>query len=74
MSVRRRLEKDLALRLGSRLVKLRRHHGLTQTACAARAGVSKAYLSQIELGARLPSLVVLLDLAACLGVEPKQLV
>jgi DNA-binding XRE family transcriptional regulator len=40
--------------------------GLTQAALARRAGLSRAYLAQIETGAREPSLAVLRRLAAAL--------
>ena len=59
----------LAKLLGARIAGLRGKSGLTQERCAWEAGLSKAYLSQIEAGKRLPSLVTLLALAERLGVE-----
>ncbi len=44
----------------------REGRGLTQAALARRAGLSRAYLAQIEAGAREPSLAVLRRLAAAL--------
>jgi DNA-binding XRE family transcriptional regulator len=44
----------------------REGNGLTQATLARRAGLSRAYLAQIEAGAREPSLAVLRRLAAAL--------
>jgi DNA-binding XRE family transcriptional regulator len=44
----------------------REGRGLTQAALSRRAGLSRAYLAQIEAGAREPSLAVLRRLAAVL--------
>ena len=59
--------------LGERIASLRRERGLPQDVCAWRADLSKAYLSQIEAGKRLPTLGKLINLAAELKVEPRDL-
>ena len=46
----------------------REHRGLSGRALAQAAGISAAYLSQIERGARKPSVSVLRRLAQALGV------
>lgn len=46
----------------------REHRGLTQEALAARAGISKAYLCQIETGKREGSVKTLRALAKALSV------
>jgi len=46
----------------------REHHQLTQEAVAASAGISKAYLSQIETGKRQGAVKTLRAIASALGV------
>jgi transcriptional regulator with XRE-family HTH domain len=60
------LEAELA-QLGRRLQALRNARGWTLLDLAARTGISQAYLSRIEGGARQPSLAVLLELARTYG-------
>ena len=59
----------LAIRIGKRISKLRRHKGLTSEALAYQNGISKGYLSDIENGNRLPSLKMLARLAKIFGVD-----
>ena len=54
--------------VGPRLAAERQRHSLTLDQLAAASGISKAHLSRLESGERQPSLAVLLDLAAALGV------
>lgn len=54
--------------VGRRLATERQHRRLTLEQLAAASGISKAHLSRLESGDRQPSLAVLLDLAAALGV------
>jgi transcriptional regulator with XRE-family HTH domain len=61
----------LARQLGTRIATLRGKAALTQERCAWESGISKAYLSQIEAGKRLPSLVTLLALAERLDMDLK---
>ena len=46
----------------------REHRALTQDVLAAQAGISKAFLSQIETGKRVGAIKTLRALAAALGV------
>jgi transcriptional regulator with XRE-family HTH domain len=59
--------------LGARLVELRLGRKQTQEQCAADAGLSKAYLSQLEGGKRLPSLEMLQLIAENFKVELRDL-
>jgi transcriptional regulator with XRE-family HTH domain len=64
----------LARLLGRRIVALREELGLTQERLAWEAGLSsKGYLSRIERGERLPSLVVTEKIAHRLAVEVRDL-
>jgi transcriptional regulator with XRE-family HTH domain len=58
--------------IGQRLRRLRRERGLSQRALAA-PGVSYAYISRIEAGARNPSVKAIRELARQLGVSPEYL-
>ena len=51
----------------------REYRGLTQDALAEKAGISKAYLSQIETGKRIGVAKTLKALAAALGVTLNEL-
>lgn len=53
---------------GSVVLAWREHRGLSQTQLAADAGISKAYLSQIENGARRGSVRALKAIARALDV------
>lgn len=52
----------------------REHRGLTAAALAARAGISRAYLTQIESGRRAGTTATLGKLATALGVDLELLV
>jgi len=56
-------------RVGERIRRLRKEHGLSQRELA-EPGVSYAYLSRVEAGQRVPSEKVLRKVAAKLGVTP----
>ena len=59
----------MATRLGVTLKKLRNQRGLTQEDLGKRVGVSYAYISMLESGAKKnPSLALLKRLAKALGV------
>jgi transcriptional regulator with XRE-family HTH domain len=69
-----RSAQELARCLGKRIADLRAARGLTQERLAWEAGLaSKGYLSRIESGERLPSLVVLGRLAQRLDAEVRDL-
>ena len=52
----------------------REHRGLTQEALAERAGISKAYLCQIETGKRVGAMRTLKSLAAAMAVSAPDLI
>lgn len=56
------------LQSGSAVLAWREHRGLSQAQLAGKAGISKAYLSQIETGVRRGSLRALKALARALDV------
>jgi transcriptional regulator with XRE-family HTH domain len=56
-------------RLGERLRKARTKQGLSQTALATKAGLSRIYIAKLEAGERTPSLATLEDLANALRVK-----
>lgn len=55
-------------RIGAELRRLRRQAGLSQAELAARAGVRRATISELETGERLPMVETLERIAAVLGV------
>lgn len=58
---------------GQQLRRLRHERSLTQEILAEAAGISPRYVSLIEAGQRNPTLIVILELAAALGVSPARL-
>lgn len=56
-----------------KIKRARQQAGLTQGELADRAGLSQAYLSQIESGSKDPSVETLQKLANTLGIEPGSL-
>lgn len=60
--------------LGRRLRAARQGRGLTQAQLAVHSGVATAFLSQLELGYRAPTMVTMLRLARELHIEPGDLV
>ena len=64
---------DLAKQLGRRIHLFRTQNGLTQAALAEKTKISNEFMSGIERGARLPSLLTLERLAAALRVNLKDL-
>jgi transcriptional regulator with XRE-family HTH domain len=57
-----------------RLRTIRRRRKVTQHTLAARAGVSRGYLSRLEMGRHDPPLSLLRKLARALGVKISDLV
>jgi transcriptional regulator with XRE-family HTH domain len=55
--------------IGNRLARLRAAHGVSASALARTIGISRSYLSRIEHGRQVPSLVTLDAIAQHLGVE-----
>ena len=64
---------DLAKQLGRRIHLFRKQNGLTQAALAEKAKISNEFMSGVERGARLPSLLTLEKVAAALRVSLKDL-
>lgn len=56
--------------IGSRIRQVRNQRGLKQWQLAERAAISAVYLSDIERGAKRPSIDVIYSLARALGTEP----
>jgi transcriptional regulator with XRE-family HTH domain len=59
--------------LGRKLKQVREAKGLTQTALAKKAGVSRAYVFRIEAGGADPTVGILRKLAKALRVRPATL-
>ncbi|MFH1529969.1 MAG: helix-turn-helix transcriptional regulator, partial [Pseudomonadota bacterium] len=67
------MAKDLQVQLGRRVRQLRTQAGITQAVLAERIGVSPEFLSRMERGSKSPSLQTIGNLAAALGVAPRDL-
>lgn len=65
MGIRQRLAKNLRT--------LRLQKGWSQEAFADEAGIHRTYVSDLERGARNPTIIVVDKLAAALGVTPGRL-
>lgn len=59
--------------MGENVRALRQSLSLSQEELAFRAGVDRTYISQIERGVGNPSVLVLVKIAATLGVELQEL-
>jgi transcriptional regulator with XRE-family HTH domain len=59
---------DIQQRLGANLRKLRTAKGWSQEQFAFEAGIHRTYISDLERGARNPTISVVQRLADCLGV------
>jgi transcriptional regulator with XRE-family HTH domain len=55
--------------LGSRLAKLREQRGMSGSELAERMGISRGYLSRVENGRQVPSIVLLDAIAQIFGVQ-----
>lgn len=64
---------DLILRFGRAVRELRVQAGLSQEELAFRSGMKRGYLSDLERGARNPTVQALGRLAAALDVPPARL-
>jgi DNA-binding XRE family transcriptional regulator len=62
-------DKTLGERVGASVAKLRRMRGLSQADLAAEIGMQSPNLSRLEAGKHVPTLDVLLRVAAALGVS-----
>lgn len=61
---------DIRRRLARNLRKLRQEKGLSQEAFADLAGIHRTYISDLERGARNPTITVVDKLAVALGTAP----
>lgn len=66
-------EQALALRAGAAIRAIREKSQLSMREVAARAGISQPFLSQIERGQSMPSMITVYRLAETLGVTPGDL-
>jgi transcriptional regulator with XRE-family HTH domain len=66
-------EQELALRAGAAIRAVREKSGLSMREVAARAGISQPFLSQIERGQSMPSMITVYRLAETLAVTPGDL-
>ena len=64
---------DVLWQLGRRIAFLRKEKGLSQVELAADADMAKSYLSELELGKRNASVLVLSRLAIALGTTLEEL-
>lgn len=64
---------DIRHRLGRNVRRLREHKGLSQEAFAFEANIHRTYISDIERGARNPTITVVEKLAVALGVTASEL-
>ena len=64
---------DIRARLGSNIRRLRTERGLSQEAFADLAGIHRTYVSDIERGARNPTILIVQRLGDALGVEATDL-
>jgi transcriptional regulator with XRE-family HTH domain len=64
---------DIRQRLGTNLRRLREAKGWSQEAFAHEAGIHRTYVSDIERGARNPTIMILEKLAKPLGVPAAEL-
>lgn len=65
---------DIRKTLGANIKRLRAAKGWSQEEYAFEAGIHRTYVSDIERGARNPTIEVLVKLAVPLGVEPAELI
>lgn len=64
---------DIRVRLGRNVRRLRRELGVSQEALADEAGIHRTYVSDVERGARNPTITVVEKLARALKVSAGEL-
>ena len=64
---------DIRKRLGKNVRRLREEKGLSQEAFAHEAGIHRTYVSDIERGARNPTILIVEKLAKRLGATAAEL-
>ena len=63
----------IQIQLGRNVARLRKEAGMSQEAFADHAGLARSYISDIERGARNPTIAVVERLAKALPVSPGRL-
>ena len=64
---------DIRVRFGRNVRHFRRERGLSQEALAEEAGIHRTYVSDVERGARNPTITVVQKLAIALNVAAGEL-
>lgn len=64
----------IAVKIGKNISKYRRKAGMTSEAVAYENGFSKGYLSDIENGKKIPSIMMLYKISKSIGASLKDLV
>ena len=64
---------DIRVRFGRNVRHIRRERGLSQEALAEEAGIHRTYVSDVERGARNPTITVVQKLAIALNVAAGEL-
>lgn len=59
--------------IGKRIAKVRKDAKLTQAELSERIGMSEKYLSRIECGKQLPSIVIVAKISRALGISASEL-
>ena len=67
------MEEQLGISFGKAVRRLRLAAGFTQEKLGQEAGIQRNFVSSIELGQKLPSLVTIFKLASALRVAPAKL-
>ena len=67
-------EKKLLQAFGDALREIRNAQSFSQQALADLSGVDRAYISQLELGESVPSILIIFKLAETLKVKPSDIV
>lgn len=59
--------------IGEVVKRFREERGLTQEVLSGLASVNRSHLSKIELGLRIPTLVILFKLADAMDIQPSEI-
>ncbi len=70
----RQRSREVALRFGENLRRIRRHLGLSQDELAARASLHRTEIGMLENGQRVARITTLIQLAGAMGIDPGELI